>query len=241
MPPAVIFHTADFHNRLKPGAASRLAALTRGHPDALLLDAGDAVGAGNLTFRPGGEPILRQMAEIGYAAMAMGNRESHPNREILNRKLRDATFPVLAANLVAKRRGPSPKVRDHIVLDGPPCIAVIGLAPQITRPDSLWAAVTDFVFDDPVAVAARCARALRKKADLVVCLSHCGIRLDRMLAAIEDVDLVLGGHSHRELIEQEPGKATVVHPGRYGSHVSRTEIRRRDDARSELISLEAEP
>lgn len=241
MPSAVILHTADFHNRLKPAAAARLAELKRAHPDALLLDAGDAVGAGNLTFRPGGEPILRQMAEIGYDAMAMGNRESHPSRDILTRKLRDAAFPVLAANLAAKRRGPSPKVRDHIVFEGPPRLAVIGLAPQMTRPDSLWAAVTDFVFDDPVAVAARCAQALSTEADLVVCLSHCGVRVDRVLAVIEDVDLVLGGHSHRTLIEQHPGNAMVVHPGHHGSHVARTEIRRRDDVRSELIALEVEP
>ena len=42
------------------------------------------------------------MAEIGYAAMAMGNRESHPLAGAAQ-KLKDATFPVLSANLVAKR------------------------------------------------------------------------------------------------------------------------------------------
>ncbi|MDH4180358.1 MAG: hypothetical protein OEV33_07585, partial [Armatimonadota bacterium] len=59
------FHTADLHNRLSPAAARRLADLKRRHEGALLLDAGDAIGAGNLAFRPGGEPILRRMAEIG--------------------------------------------------------------------------------------------------------------------------------------------------------------------------------
>jgi 5'-nucleotidase len=237
----VIFHTADLHNRLAPAAARQLAALKRAHPRSLLLDAGDAVAAGNLGFRPGGEPILRLMAETGYDAMAMGNRESHPNRRALMAKLRDAAFPVLAANLTA-RRGRAPEVvRGHVLFAGPPRVAVIGLAPQITRPDSLWARVTDFVFEDPVAVAAQLAPELKREVDLVVCLSHCGLRRDRALAAIPQVDLVLGGHSHREVIEQQPDRAMVVHPGRFGSHVSHTEIDSRAEVRTRLIPLEAGP
>jgi len=239
MAAALIFHTSDFHNRLKPAAAAQIAELKRRDPRALLLDAGDAVAAGNLGFSPTGEPILRLMAEIGYDAMAMGNRESHPNRQILTRKLRDAAFPVLAANLVPKRSPLPPKIRPYLVFAGPPRVAVIGLAPLITRPGSAWARVTSFVFDDPIGTVARLAPQLKDEADLVICLSHSGFRIDRELAAVEAVDLVLGGHSHRDFVEQEPGKAMVVHPGRHGSHISRTEIAGRARARSELIVLES--
>ena len=234
----MIFHTSDFHGRLKPAVAEQIAELRRERPGALLLDAGDAIAAGNLGFSPGGEPILRLMAEVGYGAMAMGNRESHPNRQVLERKLRDAAFPVLAANLVPKRPPLPAKVRAYTVFPGPPRVAVIGLAPQITRPGSAWAKVTSFVFADPLKTAATLALQLRREADLVVCLSHCGFRVDRELAAIPEVDLVLGGHSHRDFVEQGPGNAMVVHPGRYASHISRTEISGRDRARSELIVLE---
>jgi 2',3'-cyclic-nucleotide 2'-phosphodiesterase (5'-nucleotidase family) len=235
---ALIFHTSDFHSRLKPAAAEQIAELKRRHPGALLLDAGDAVAAGNLGFSPKGEPILRLMAEIGYDAIAMGNRESHPNRQMLERKLRDAAFPVLAANLVPKRPPLPAKVRPYMVFLGPPRVAVIGLAPQITRPGSAWAKVTSFVFGDPVETAGELALQLRREADLMVCLSHCGFRIDRELAAIPEVDLVLGGHSHRDFAEQESGNAMVVHPGRYGSHISRTEIAGRDRVTSELIVLD---
>jgi len=234
---ALIFHTSDLHNKLRPAAAEQIAELKRRNPGALLLDAGDAIAAGNLGFSPRGEPILRLMAEIGYDAIAMGNRESHPNRQILERKLQDAAFPVLAANLVPKRPPLPTKVRPYMVFAGPPRVAVMGLAPQITRPGSTWARVTSFVFDDPVKTATELALQLRRQADLVVCLSHCGFRIDGELAAIPEVDLVLGGHSHRDFVEQEPGKAMVVHPGRYGSHISRTEISRRDQVRGELIVL----
>ena len=240
MAPIVILHTADLHNRLSPAAARQLADLKRERSASLLLDAGDAVAAGNLTFRLRGEPILRLMARIGYNAMAMGNRESHPTRRLLERKLRDAAFPVLAANLLPERRPLPPIVRDHALFDGPAGtrLAVIGLAPQITSPRSAWARLTDYVFDDPLPVARKLAGELRQKADLVICLSHCGEEIDLQLAAIPEVDLVLGGHKHRNFVAHEPGRALLVHPGHHGSHVACTELSSRDKAHSVLVPLE---
>jgi len=240
VPATIIFHTADLHNRLRPAAARQIAELKRAHPGSLLLDAGDAVAAGNLWFRLRGEPILRVMSELGYDAMAMGNRESHPAAAALVRKLRDAEFPVLAANVVAKRRPLPAMVRGHLILNGSTGtkVAVIGLAPQITRPDSAWARVTDYVFEEPVAVARELAAELRRKADLMVCLSHCGEEIDRALAALPQVDLVLGGHTHRNLVEQASGAAMIVHPGRYGSHLARTSITSREEVASALYPLE---
>jgi 2',3'-cyclic-nucleotide 2'-phosphodiesterase (5'-nucleotidase family) len=241
MAPAVIFHTADLHNRLSPAAARQLAELKRSRPGALLLDAGDAVGAGNLTFRLRGEPILRRMAEIGYDAMAIGNRESHPKRAVLERKLRDATFPVLAANMVARGAPLPPMVRSHAVFETPAGVrvGVIGLAPQMTRPDSVWSRVVDYVFEDPVGAARREAGELRERADLVICLSHCGGEIDHELARTPEVDLVLGGHSHRDYVTQESGQALVAHPGHHGSHVACTELTRREDANCVLRPLES--
>ena len=239
MPAFTFFHTADLHNRLSPAAARRLADLKRRHEGALLLDAGDAIGAGNLTFRPGGEPILRRMAEIGYDAMSMGNRESHPLRRILERKLRDAAFPILAANMRSARQPLPRTVRSHAVFDTPAGrVAVIGLAPQITRPNSLWARVTDYVFDDAIATAEELSAGLRGEVDVVICLSHCGERIDAEIAALEGVDLVLGGHTHAERVSQRSGQALVVHPGHHGNHVAQTQMTSREDARGVLLPLE---
>jgi 2',3'-cyclic-nucleotide 2'-phosphodiesterase (5'-nucleotidase family) len=244
-----IFHTADLHNRLTPAAARQLAEMRREHPGSLLLDAGDAVAAWNLTYRLMGEPILRLMAEIGYSAMAMGNRESHPLKHGLERKLRDAAFPVLAANIrlrqgyggrVRARRGPLPEVvRSHVLLSVPGArVGVIGFAPQMVRPTSVWARLADYVFEDPLEVAPELAVRLREDADLVVCLSHASEGTNEQLAALPEVDLVLGGHSHHARVVAEPGRALIVYPGRYGSHVAKTELTGRGDARSELMALE---
>jgi len=182
------------------------------------------------------------MAEAGYDAMAMGNRESHPTRRILERKLRDAGFPVLAANLHAARRPAPDTVRPYAVFDLPAGrVAVIGLARQITRPGSLWARVTDYVFDDPLSTAAEFAEQLRREADLVVCLSHCGLSIDARLAELPEIDLVLGGHTHTSAIERAPGAALIVHPGHHAHNVAQTTLSSRQDASSVLLPLEVQP
>ncbi|MBN1459685.1 MAG: bifunctional metallophosphatase/5'-nucleotidase [Armatimonadetes bacterium] len=236
----VLLHTADLHNRLSPAAAHQLRTLKAQRPGTILLDAGDAVAAGNLTLSLFGEPILRRMAEAGYDAITMGNRESHPCRCFLVRKLRDASFPVLAANLMSVRQPLPQMVRSHIIVETPNGrVAVFGLTRQMTPPDSIWAHITDYVFEDPLAIARNLISGLRPEADLVVGLSHCGQEVDMKLAAMPEIDLVLGGHSHADLVVQEQGSALVVHPGSHGSRVAVTEITSREQARSSLIPLES--
>jgi len=224
----VVFHTTDFHNRLTVPQAQRLAAIRKEADCSLLLDSGDAIGAGNLTYRPGGEPILQLMADAGYDAMAMGNRESHPNYTVLKRKLAQATFPVLAANLRPQRGKPVPAcVRSHIIarLGNGLRVAVVGLAPQITAPESWWRRVTDYVFDEPQKTATGLVKKLRPDADIVILLTHLGMAADRMLAGIQGVTIVLGGHDHTLIMPPEKvGTTYVAHAPPYARGVSRLEI-----------------
>jgi 2',3'-cyclic-nucleotide 2'-phosphodiesterase (5'-nucleotidase family) len=177
-----------------------LRAVRERHPEALLLDAGDAVSAGNLGFRPGGEPILEQMSDLGYHAMTVGNRESHPRKEIFPRKLREARFPILCANLTP-RTGATNPTRPAIVLSvGEMRVAVFGLTvPMFTR--KLWSqALCDYLFEEPVATARGLVPRLREEAELVVALTHIGVQRDQVLAAeVPGIDLIVGGHTHADL------------------------------------------
>lgn len=213
MPFLHILHTNDLHNHFTPAKATFIAGLKR-HlaPDVLLLDAGDAVGAGNLSAR-GKEPVLTLMAEAGYDAMAMGNRESHPTQGALQKKLRDARVPILAANLRAKADRRPPRIIDEYLefafgeedeeAEEPAVVTVLGLAPQITAPDSWWARVTDFVFDDPLKTGRGLAKKLRPDCDLLIALTHLGYETDIQLCQSPDIDLVIGGHSHRAVFPPE--------------------------------------
>jgi len=221
----VILLTGDLHGRLTEEAEAQIRALRQEDENTLLLDAGDAVEAGNLGVRQPANPLLARMSRLGYDAMAMGNRESHPFHSPLARKLAAAGFPVLAANLMAKRQPPLEGVKSHILrrLPNGLRIAVIGLAPQMTAPDSWWSRFTDYVFDSPVKIATGLTAKLREQAEVVVLLSHCGLEIDRLLSQIEGVDLVLGGHSHVEVFEQGEG-APILHSGYRGSSLARAKV-----------------
>ena len=227
MPSITILHTGDLHNHLSEAAADLLRREKQASPDVLLLDSGDAIRAGNLGCTPSGEPILRRMSEAGYDAMAMGNRESHPTRRVLDRKLADAAFPVLAANMMAKRRHLPRQVKSHISLNLPDGLrtVVLGLAPQVTSPQSWWARVTDYVWDDPLKTAAGLIRKLRPEADLVICLSHLGVRIDERLAQVEGIDLILGGHSHTTIYPpRRIGHCYLAHAGHHGASFGRLQV-----------------
>jgi 2',3'-cyclic-nucleotide 2'-phosphodiesterase (5'-nucleotidase family) len=210
-----IIHTGDFHNKLGDVEAARLAGIRGAHPGALLLDAGDAVGAGNLGFRPGGEPILERMSALGYAAMTMGNREAHVWRNIVDLKVKSASFPVLSANLTL--REPLERVRPYITMEVEGIrVGVAGLTvPMITK--QMWSRhLADILFENPHEVAALMAAELRPNVDLLILLSHLGVKEDRRLAETRDYDLILGGHSH--VLTETPERIGTTWLCHTGSH-----------------------
>jgi 5'-nucleotidase/UDP-sugar diphosphatase len=53
---------------------------------------------------------------------------------------------------------------------------------------------------NPVPIAERLVPELRRKADVVICISHIGLEADRELARrVPGIDLIIGGHSHTRL------------------------------------------
>lgn len=219
-----LLHTNDFHNRLTSTQAARLGALRRAlGAGGLLLDAGDAISAGNLTYRPGGEPILEQMSEIGYDAMTVGNREFHFSQVGFCAKVHRARFPVLCANVrVRNPATPLPVVPSiSRILSGGLRIALFGLTVPMITERMLARQVSAYLFDDPLATAARLVPTLRHRCDLLVCLSHIGLSRDRELAArVPGIDLIIGGHTHAALETGERVQETlIVQAGCYGKYL----------------------
>jgi len=215
-----VFHTNDFHNRLTEAGERRIreAVAAVGDDPWLLLDAGDAVKAGNLGVTPGGEPILRRMTDMGYAAMTIGNRETHPSRLLFGSKTADAGFPLLCANVRPRRGGPLPVVPHVELVRAGVRIAVFGVTvPMVTERQAVKAA-WDMVFDDPVQTAARIVESLRPNCDLLIALTHVGHATDRRIAeAGLPVDAIVSGHTH--LVLEQPicvGGIPIVQAGSHG-------------------------
>jgi 2',3'-cyclic-nucleotide 2'-phosphodiesterase (5'-nucleotidase family) len=246
-----ILHTNDFHNILKPHAVETITALRRrAEPDVLLLDAGDAISAGNVGVRIGGEPILTTMSEMGYAAMAMGNREFHIADSVLRHKIGNASFPVLCANMRfrdGRGRALPTSPSAMVATAGGIRVGIFGLTVPMVTERMAARIVSAFVFDDPIESARAQIAGLRPQVDILILLSHAGYKTDRMIASeCIDLDLVVGGHSHVVLDHPDTSAGVpVAQAGSHGRFVGRVVLEETGDRwalrTAEVISLNAAP
>jgi 2',3'-cyclic-nucleotide 2'-phosphodiesterase (5'-nucleotidase family) len=223
----IIFHTSDMHNKLTPALADRLRGLKADCPNSLMLDSGDAIWAGNVFWRPGGEPVLDLMNAVPYDAMCMGNREFHFLGVGVDAKTSRAAFPVLSANLRAAKPTRKPPARAYEVFErGGVQIGVMGLSvPSITE-RMLVKKVSDYFFTQPIAAATEVVPRLRAECDMLIALTHIGIKQDRELAeSVDGIDLILGGHTH--IVTPEPervGRTWLLHHGSHAHFVGKVSI-----------------
>lgn len=238
-----IFHTSDLHNKLTPALAAQLHDLKESYPDSLMLDSGDAIWAGNLFWRPGGEPILDLMNSVPYDAMCIGNREFHLTQRGLEAKTSRARFLIVSANL---RRGAAaqqsvPGALSYVTFHPADLnVNVFGLSVPCVTERMLVKRVSDYFFVEPLVAAGELASILRKESDLLVCLSHIGLKEDRRLVeAVPGIDLILGGHTHTE-VEERVGGTVILHSGHHAQFVRRVDIevkKGRVNIETELIPL----
>ncbi len=224
-----VLHTNDFHNHLTPAQAAFIQAEKAKYENVLLLDSGDAISAGNVGVRPGGEPILTLMSDTGYDAMTLGNREFHVADTLLRLKLSRAAFPVLCANIRWREdRGETlPVVPSWTkTLPNGLRVAVFGLTVPMVTPRMTARLVSAFVFDDPMETAKAQIVRLRPTADIVIALTHIGLREDgRLAAACPDLDLVIGGHSHNKLHGPHlTNGVPIVQAGWFGHYLGETTL-----------------
>ncbi len=220
-----VLHTNDFHDKLSETQAQFIHnEKERLGPDCLLLDAGDAVSAGNIGVRLGGEPILERMSRAGYDAMTMGNREFHIADGILRHKIGEARFPVLCANIRRRdaRQDLAPLVPSWTkTLPNGLRATVFGLTVPMVTERMAARHVSAFVFDDPIETSRRMIQELRKQSDVLIALSHIGLREDERLArSCPELDLIIGGHSHAVLTEaQRDHGVPIVQAGWFGHYL----------------------
>lgn len=215
-----LLYTNDLHNQVGP-----LTHMSRWlKPDSLLLDGGDAIAGSNTAWR-WEEPILQWMRRLGYAAMAMGNREFHYFRWVQRWREQEREFPLLACNLedlLDHRTSFRPWVT---VRRGDLRVAVVGTTPVQYPVESFWERRTGFRFLDPFQCLPPLIEELRATHDGVFLLSHCGLQSDLKLAEQGlGVDLIFGAHSHD--LTAEPvyrGRTAVVQTGSHGRYLAEME------------------
>lgn len=227
-----IIHTADLHNRLDHERAEALGFM-RENAGALLLDSGDAVGAGNVYVRRA-EPVLERMNAAGYHAMAVGNREFFFRKRGMLFKTRQAQFPVLTTNLLP-REGDFGHIRRWAEFDhGGERIGIFALTPTMIEPGHLFERLSDVRFLAWEAAAREAVERLRRRVDWLIALSHRGLEDDLALAEIcPEIDVVLGGHSHERSFNEVGRRPTLIsHAGEHAAQAGFIKAERGDDGRN---------
>ena len=225
MPDLTILHTNDLHGKLSDRAAERIAREKSTAEYCLLLDGGDAIASGNIYYRPGGEPILARMSELGYDAIAMGNREFHFLGPGLKSKVKLARFPILCANLHSELEL-GQLVLPSVVFEVGMKVGVFGLTvPMITK-RMMVSKLSPFWFEDPVETARDLVPGLKNQVDLLIALTHVGLKADMELAqSVPGIDIIVGGHTHAVLDKPVVvGETSIVQAGAWGRYLGRVDV-----------------
>ncbi|HRP88889.1 MAG TPA: metallophosphatase [Edaphocola sp.] len=220
-----VLHTNDTHSRLEPfpmddkkfpgqgGIAARanlIEQIRKEEQHVLLLDAGDIFQGTPYFNEYKGEPEIKAMSMMGYDCATMGNHDLDLGIEGFLKQLPHANFPFVVANYDFSKSALKHKIKPYIVLKkGQLKIGIFGLGVQLhglvaqENFKGIW-------YNDPIATTMEVVEKLKKKegCDMVICLSHLGFRYDtRKVSDIvlaentQDIDLIIGGHTHTFLDE----------------------------------------
>ncbi|GIO14554.1 putative metallophosphoesterase YunD [Cohnella xylanilytica] len=226
----ILLHTNDIHSHLEEAAriAGYVEELRKTVPRErmLLFDIGDFLDRARVeTEGTEGMANRRLLDAIGYDAVTMGNNEglSYTGPE-LDALFADAPFPVVCANLVRSDTGSRPDwMKPAVVLERAGfLLGLVGL----TVPYEEFYGLLGWKAEDPIRAAEEWVAKLRGEADVVIVLSHLGLRQDERLAqTVGGIDLILGAHTHH-LLETplRVGDTLLCAAGKFGRHLGVLEI-----------------
>ncbi|HAJ37813.1 MAG TPA: multifunctional 2',3'-cyclic-nucleotide 2'-phosphodiesterase/5'-nucleotidase/3'-nucleotidase [Chloroflexi bacterium] len=178
--------------------ATKIAELMGTAMNPLLVDAGDQFQGSLYYTQYRGEEAAEFMPMLGYQAMTIGNHEFDDGPANLARFIDSVGLPVLSANIDASADPDlAGKILPYTVLDvNGEQVGVIGLTTDTTPFSSSpgdTVAFGEYVASLEPVIAELEALGVNK----IVLLSHIGYADDQMLAAaIDGIDVIVGGHSH---------------------------------------------
>lgn len=238
-----ILHTNDTHDHLLPfdtrqgkelgGMARRaalIASIKQSTKRVLVLDAGDTFQGTPLFNFFSGEPDYLTMDQAGYDAVTVGNHDLDNGLANLQRQYQNRQFSMISSNLL------DPKTHKPLFLpykiferEGLK-VAVFGLMGEEALTTISTKNQEGFEFVSPSKIAQSMVDDLRKKADVVVLLSHFGFEEDLEFASkIKGIDVLVGGHSHTKLERPRPvvngdWKTLVVQNFQWGECLGRLNL-----------------
>ena len=194
----VIVHTNDIHGQVLPragigGLAEVATAIRRERPD-LLLDGGDMFTGTMISDEFFGKPVIEILNHLHYNAVALGNHEFDYGIDELQKRAKEATFPILSANVETGIAEIKPYT---IVPVRGVRIGVIGLTEEklaeVTHPKNLKTVKIRKLVDALTETLPK----LRPMTDFVVLVTHIATEDQiRVAKAFPEIRLIITGHPH---------------------------------------------
>ena len=248
----VIAHTNDLHAHFAGARAdwldggpvigglaevgSQVAALhaEKGDDHVLYLDGGDVLtGTPLMEFEVRGAlggAMLELMENAGMDAWVLGNHEFDLGYDNIATMVAASKMTVLSANLDALDGSGAPAMpglQDHMIFErGGIKIGVFGLTTDSLARLTGTDAVDRMTVIDVVESARQQVAILEPQVDLVVALTHIGLKVDQRVAEeVPGIDLIVGGHSHTPLSEAvQVGDTWIVQAGCYARQLGVVEL-----------------
>jgi 5'-nucleotidase len=263
-----ILHTNDVHSHIDPfpenhprnpsmgGVAKRaniIEQIRKEESNVLLLDAGDVFQGTPYFNYYGGELEFKLMSMMKYDLATLGNHDFDNGIDGFYAQLPHANFEFVSANYDFKNTELNGIVKPYktFIKDGIK-IGVFGLGIELEGlvEKKLY---KETKYNNPIEVATDITKTLKEteKCNLIICLSHLGFDYKnekdkasdlKLAAATQDIDLIIGGHTHTFLDKpviktNKVGKQVVINQvGAYGINLGRIDFYLSDE--SKYISKE---
>jgi 5'-nucleotidase len=251
-----ILHTNDVHSHIDPfpenhprnpsmgGVARRaniIEQIRKEEDYVLLLDAGDIFQGTPYFNYYGGELEFKLMSMMKYDLATLGNHDFDNGIDGFFAQLPHANFDFVSANYDFKNTELNGIVKPYktFIKNGIK-IGVFGLGIELEGlvDKKLY---KETKYNNPVEVATDITKTLKEteKCDLIICLSHLGYDYKnekdkpsdlKLAAATQDIDLIIGGHTHTFLDKpviktNKVGKQVVINQvGAYGINLGRIDF-----------------
>ncbi|MCA1064989.1 bifunctional UDP-sugar hydrolase/5'-nucleotidase [Rossellomorea sp. AcN35-11] len=222
-----IYHTNDLHSHFEHWSRIRdfLKRRKQWHQEegepVYLFDIGDHMDRSHpLSEATLGKGNTHFLNEAGFDAVTIGNNEGITlDYDDLDRLYDDAAFHVIVGNLLDKSSELPDWVKTHHIYrtQSGMRIGVIGLTAYF-KPfyEALGWNITS-----PMDELTKLVQEIDPQVDMIILLSHLGIRDDELIAEqFPEIDVILGAHTHHILHQGKDIKGTMLGAaGKYGHYV----------------------
>ncbi len=188
----------------------------------IVVDIGDHMDRMRLeTEGTAGRINVELLNESGVSVSTIGNNEGLTfTKEQLEDVYQHKNFRIVACNLFDNKSGFKPEWLETYWIENYEGIRIGWVG--ATAPYETFYSLQGWEIYEPLTLLEQTINMVKEQVDIIVVLSHLGIKADQQMAEmIPSIDAILGAHTHRffENGLKEPNKPLICQVGIFGSHI----------------------